>query len=106
MLCLLQKPNGCKVLASIQGGRYDFERQRSAAEAAKRQGVSGFSIAGLGTGESRQERRSLMQAAIAELPTGLPRFLLAGAGRQPFVTLPLLPCCRWFSLQHSVPPCC
>jgi tRNA-guanine family transglycosylase len=68
------------VLASILGGMYDFERERSAAESAKRQGISGFNLAGFGTGESRQERAVLMQAAIAQLPSTLPRFLLAGAG--------------------------
>lgn len=77
----MQGDSNGKVLASIQGGAYDFERQRCAAEAAKRQGISGFSIAGLGTGESRQERSHLMQAAIAELPPELPRFLIVGAGR-------------------------
>ncbi|BDA42772.1 probable Queuine tRNA-ribosyltransferase accessory subunit 2 [Coccomyxa sp. Obi] len=68
------------VLASIQGSSYDFERQRCAAEAAKRLGVAGFSLAGLGSGESREKRAALMEAATAELPSHLPRYLLAGAG--------------------------
>ena len=69
------------VLASIQGSGYDFERQRCAAEAASRPGVAGFSLAGLGTGESREERAALMEATVAELPSHLPRFLLAGASK-------------------------
>ncbi len=73
-----------RVLASIQGSGYAFERQRCAAEAAKRAGVAGFSLAGLGM-EPRQERAALMAATISELPANLPRFLLAGAGRNPHV---------------------
>lgn len=77
-LCGQQGSSG--VLASIQGSGYAFERQRCAAEAAKRAGVAGFSLAGLGM-ESREERAALMAAAVSELPAHLPRFLLAGAGR-------------------------
>ncbi|CAL8467578.1 g7116 [Coccomyxa elongata] len=68
------------VLASIQGSRYGFERQRCAAEAAKRSGVAGFSLAGLGSGESREERAALLEATTDALPSHLPRYLLAGAG--------------------------
>lgn len=68
------------VLASIQGSSYVFERQRCAVEAAKRPGVAGFALAGLGSGESREQRAALVEATTAELPSHLPRFLLAGAG--------------------------
>lgn len=69
-----------EVLASIQGSSYGFERQRCAAEAAKRPGVAGFSLAGLGSGESREERAALLEATTDALPSHLPRYLLAGAG--------------------------
>lgn len=86
------------VLASIQGSSYSFERQRCASEAARRQGVAGFSLAGFGTGESCEERAALMEATTAELPDILPRFLLAGAG-EPIATF------RTPLATPAAPPC-
>lgn len=81
-------PSGsCGVLAAVQGGGFAVERQRSAVESAKRQGLAGFALNGLGTGETPEQRLELMQSAAAELPQDLPRFLLAGAGIQ--VILPV-----------------
>lgn len=73
-------PAGCGVLAAVQGGAFAHERARSAEACAARAGVAGFALAGLGTGESREERAELLRAGAAPLPRRLPRFLLAGAG--------------------------
>lgn len=38
-------------------------------------GVSGFVVAGLGTGESREQRQQIVQAVLQRLPAGAPRML-------------------------------
>lgn len=38
-------------------------------------GVSGYVLAGLGTGESREQRQQIVQAVLQKLPAGAPRML-------------------------------
>eukprot|EP00887_Chlorella_sp_A99_P007224 scaffold2.g7224.t1 len=63
----------CGVLAPVAGARHLEERARSAAAVAALNGPAGYAICGLGTGESPEERRAVLEAAIAPLSPGLPR---------------------------------
>lgn len=38
-------------------------------------GVSGYVVAGLGTGESPEQRQQIVQAVLQRLPAGAPRLL-------------------------------
>ena len=38
-------------------------------------GVSGYVLAGLGTGESSEQRQQIVQAVLQKLPAGAPRML-------------------------------
>ena len=53
-------------------------RQESAAECSKREGVFGYAICGMGTGETPRQRRECLQAVTPHLPAERPR-LLQGA---------------------------
>ena len=60
-----------------QGGSLPEQWQRSAQEASKRTSF-GYAVCGLGTGETLEQRRMCLEAALAELPPEGPRLLVAG----------------------------
>ena len=53
------------------------ERERSAKEATKREGVFGFAVCGLGTGETSTQLREGLSAALLNLPREKPRLVQA-----------------------------
>ena len=66
--------DGVPVFACVQGGAEVDERRASAASAAARDDVFGFSIGGLGAGETPGSSRAALLAASTEpLPEGKPR---------------------------------
>ena len=63
----------------VQGGLSESLRRRSARGAVET-GFDGYAHGGLGLGEEAGQRRDLVAAVNAELPTGTPRYLM-GLGR-------------------------
>ncbi len=67
------------VFAIVQGGASESLRRKSAKSTAQIE-FDGYAHGGLGLGESREERRTAVQTANAELPADRPRYLM-GLGR-------------------------
>ena len=67
------------VFAIVQGGASESLRRKSATATAQIE-FDGYAHGGLGLGESREERRTAVQTANAELPADRPRYLM-GLGR-------------------------
>jgi queuine tRNA-ribosyltransferase len=67
------------VFAIVQGGA-DLELRRRSARATRELGFDGHAHGGLGLGETRETRSEMVEAAQAELPEALPRYLM-GLGR-------------------------
>jgi len=59
----------------LQGGALVDARQSSAAECAKREGVFGFAICGMGIGETPQQRRECLGVVTSQLPAERLRML-------------------------------
>ena len=69
-----RQADGVPVFACVQGGAEVDERRASAASAATRDDVFGFSIGGLGAGETPgSSRAALLAASMEPLPKGKPR---------------------------------
>ena len=66
------------ICCCLQGGTLTEQRRHSAAETAKRSGVFGYALCGFGTGETAEQRRECIEAAVSELPVQSPR-LVQGA---------------------------
>jgi len=67
-------PQSTRLFGVVAGGLDERERARSAQEVAKR-AVDGFSVCGLGTGETARERWAVLEAVVGVLPQGKPRAL-------------------------------
>jgi len=67
------------VFAIVQGGASESLRRKSAKATAQIE-FDGYAHGGLGLGESREDRRTAVQTANAELPADRPRYLM-GLGR-------------------------
>jgi hypothetical protein len=61
------------MFASVVGGDNVFDRKKAGEAAAQQAGLAGFSFVGFGLGEAPEVRASLLTAAMAPLPPGLPR---------------------------------
>ncbi|GFR45626.1 hypothetical protein Agub_g7033 [Astrephomene gubernaculifera] len=59
--------SGSLVFAALGGGALPAERQRAAAAVAGKEGVAGYALCGLGTGESPSARPALIAASLAGL---------------------------------------
>ncbi|KXZ48657.1 hypothetical protein GPECTOR_26g560 [Gonium pectorale] len=61
---------GSLALAALAGGALPAERTRAAAAVGERDGVGGYALCGLGTGEAPEDRPALIAASLDALPGG------------------------------------
>ena len=71
--------NDAALFGIVQGGMYEAQRQRSAAELV-RIGFDGYAIGGLSVGEPHEERDRVLDCTVPALPADRPRYLM-GVGR-------------------------
>ena len=71
--------NDSALFGIVQGGMYEAQRQRSAADLV-RIGFDGYAIGGLSVGEPHDERDRVLDCTVPALPVDRPRYLM-GVGR-------------------------
>lgn len=70
--------SGSIVLAALGGGAVEAERARAAKAVAEKEGVGGYALCGLGTGEAPELRPALIAASLDALPRELLDAVAAG----------------------------